>query len=214
MRRFAFYLAVTFLAFTIGCFVAFVSYLSEDIDTDTVEVNPGVKYLKELNKSINQIEAENHGFEELINAKDGDFVTIQGYIDIKFLCPNVTNGQEDVCTTVLIGGSNEKKSLLIRLPVCNDLNKSNCIVWKPGNLCSDGLLCSEKVRMYDKNSKPVELVYRYQHYDRKHDRHFGTYGFRNVQLKVTGSVSKIVDKAYLKNPIDSIEIVELNNSPH
>lgn len=209
MRRYAFYLIVTFLAFIIGCFVAAVAYLSTNINSDTVEVNPGARYLKELNKSINQIEAENHGFEELINAKDGELVTVQGYIDIKFLCHDVTDGQEDVCTTVLIGSSNEKKSLLIRLPVCSDLNKSSCIVWKPGNLCSDGLLCSDKIKIYDKNSKPVELFHRFQDYDSERDKHFWTYSLRNIQLKVTGKVTKIESKAYLKNPIDFIEFIEM-----
>ncbi len=206
MRRYLIYFAVTLLAFIIGCFVAAVSYLNININSEMVEVSGGKRYQKQINETIDEIEAENVGFEELINAKDGAFITIQGVIDIKFLCHDVTFLQDDVCTTVLMG--EDKKTLVIRLKVCSDLNKLNCIVWKPNNLCADNELCSNRIKIYDKNSNPREFASYSQQYSSSHGKQIWVYELRSLELKVTGKVSKIEGKTYLKNPIDFIEFIE------
>jgi hypothetical protein len=195
MRRYTLYLAIGLITFGIGSMVVFKFYLQTDTDK-----NLTANYAKKVNKWIEEIELENAGFSELINAKNGDLITIQGSIDVKFLCLGVTDLQPNVCTTVLIGSSSEKKSLLIRLQTCNETNKSSCIVWKPDNLCADDILCSDKIKIYDNNSKPTELVEYWQ--DVK------GYFHKNVQLKITGKVSIIDGKARFLTPIQNIELIE------
>ncbi len=153
MRRYTFHLAVALLAFGVGLFVVFKFYVRADRNEDS-----STNYINTINGYMKQIESENIGFQELEKALNGDLVTVQGLIDVKFLCLDVTDSQQNVCTTVLTGNSSEKKSLLIRLQVCNEIAKSNCIVWKPNNLCPDNILCSDKIKIYDDNSKATELV--------------------------------------------------------
>jgi hypothetical protein len=197
MRRLVFYLSVALLAFGIGSFFVFKFYLKAD--TNKVSTT---NYTNAVNKIIEYSESVNTGFDELINAKNGDFATVQGGIDIKFLCLDVTNSQQNVCTTVLIGSSSEKKSLLICLQVCNEQDKYNCIVWKPNNLCSDGVLCSDSMKIYDNNSNLIELV-RYFEHNQNLVREYP-----NIQFKVTGKVSNTDGKYRLENPIERIEVVE------
>jgi hypothetical protein len=199
MRRYIFYFAVALLAFGIGLVVAFVSYLRTDINVDSI-VEQEAKQAKAINKLMNEIESENTGFAELSNAKNGDSITVQGYIDEKFLCHDVTDSQTDVCSTVLIGNSQENKSLLIRLKVCDEKNQSNCIVWKPGNLCPNNDFCSNQIRIYDNDSKFVELIER-----------IGKNSFtsKNIQLKVTGRVSNIGNTPRLMTPIEKLEFIEM-----
>lgn len=195
MRRTLFYLSAALLAFGIGSFVVYKFYIRANTDR-----NSSVNYVSTISKYAEQIEADNVGFDEMLKANNADFVIAQGFIDEKFLCLDVTDSQQNVCTTVLIGSSLEKKSLLIRLQVCNERTKSNCIVWKPNNLCPDNRLCSDKIKIYDSNSKPTELV--------EYLPDSKGYHHKNIQLKVTGKVSIVEGKARLLNPIQSIKIIE------
>jgi hypothetical protein len=183
MRRYAFYFLIALLAFGIGLVVTFRIYLNP---TSKTEVNEPVSadYLNYVNKLINQIESQNAGFDELSKAEDGVYVTVQGFIDEKFLCLDVTDLQHNVCTTVLIGSSLEKKSLLIRFQVCNEQNKSNCIVWQPNNRCGEDRLCSDAIEIYDKNSNSVQL-YRYVIVPGGRGR---IPTATNIQLKITGKI--------------------------
>lgn len=203
MRRFALYFTVKILAFLIGLSVVTVSSFKTKINVDDVE-DPTVKYTKWINKTINQIEAENTGFKELSNSESGDIITAQGYIDKKFLCLDVTDSQKNICTTVLIGNSSENKSLLIRFQVCSDKKKSNCIVWNPSKQCPDNKNCSNQIRIYDSNSKPTDLIEEVQFSD-------GGQGFRDkgFQIKITGSVSVVKDNPRLLTPIERLEIIEI-----
>ncbi len=203
MRRYTFYLAVALLAFGIGSFFVFKFYIQANTNKDS-----SANYINAINEDIKQIEAENIGFDELVKAKDGDVITVQGFIDIKFLCLDVTDSQQNICTTVLIGNSSEKKSLLIRLQVCNDQAKSNCIVWKPNNLCPDNILCSDKIKIYNNNLTPTELAGYFQSEQVIQGKQTLVHYYKNIQLKVTGRVSIIEGKARLLNPIEHIESIE------
>ena len=77
--------------------------------------------------AVEEVGREIYGFEEVSNAKDGSFVKVQGIIDQKFLCQDVTETQQDMCTTALGGSSYERKHMLVRLKVCTSSLKSNCI---------------------------------------------------------------------------------------
>lgn len=203
MRRYIFYIAVALLGFCIGSFLVFQFYFK--IKTNNVtKAELNLNYIDWVNKTINQIESENKGYNELLNAKDGDIITVQGYFDEKFLCLDVTDSQPDVCTTVLIGSSDEDKSLLIRLPVCSEGDKSNCIVWKPENLCSDGENCSNTIRIYDDNSKPTDFVEAIQLEGERR-----SYYHKSIKIKATGEISIVEGKYYMKNPVEKIEFINL-----
>ena len=193
MRRTIFYLSVALLAFGISSFVVykFVKSKSE------LRAN----YTNETNKNVELAEAANIGFDELLKAKDGDSITVQGFVDEKFLCHDVTDSQPNICTTVLIGSSMENKSLVIRLNVCSEKIKSNCIVWKPDNLCADNILCSERVIIYDNNSNTA-ILSEYSNEEKLTIRNV------NDKLKVTGKVSIIEGKPHLSNPIEKLQAIE------
>lgn len=197
MRRTLFYILITLFAFGSGI-VAFKYHLQE------VEKQKKLNYINTVNRWKQEVEAENKGFDELEKANDGDLITVQGFIDEKFLCLDITEEQPNVCTTVVIDNSEEKKSLMIRLNVCDESNSSNCIVWKPDNRCSAGKLCSEKIRVYDNNSKPTDLKEEIIFSD-------GKKGFtaKDVQLRVTGRVSIEENKPKLSTQIEKIEIIEM-----
>lgn len=200
MRRLALYFAVALLAFGVGSIVVIVKTKNSE---NSVE-EKSAKYEKHINETINQIEFENKGFDELLNAKNGEIISVQGFFDQKFLCLDVTNSEPNICTTVLIGSSNENKSLLIRLPVCNEQNKSNCIVWKPDNICSDGESCSNVIRIYDNNSKITDLIETIKLKDGGK-----SYFDKSDKIKVTGKISFIEGKYYIKSPIEKIELTDL-----
>lgn len=203
MRQKAFFLAITLLAFVIGSLVVFVSYFKIDINAISVE-EPSARYEKWTEETIHKIESGNKGFDELLNFNDGDSITIQGFFDEKFLCLDVTDSQPNICTTVLIGSSDENKSLLIRLPVCSERDKSNCIVWKPDNLCSEDESCSNTIRIYDNNSKPTDFVETIQL-----EGGGKSYYRKSVKIKVTGKISIVESNYYLKNPVEKIEFINL-----
>ena len=194
MRRTLFYALITLLAF-IGGVVAFKYHLQKLEEQNVIEQN----------ETIRKTELNNTGFAELEEASDGELITVQGFVDEKFLCLDVTEEQPNICTTVLIGNSSENKSLLIRLKVCNESDNSNCIVWKPANFCRTDKLCSETIRIYDNNSKPTDLIEEII-FDN------GTRDFtkKSIQLRVTGKVSIEENKPKLLTPIDNIEIIDLD----
>lgn len=198
MRRTLFYILITLLAFG-GGVVAFKYHLQE------VEKQKKLNYINTVDRWKQEVESLNKGFAELEKANDGDLITVQGFIDEKFLCLDVTEEQPNICTTVLIGNSEEKKSLMIRLNVCNESNNSNCIVWKPDNKCSAGELCSEKNRFYDNYGKPTDLIEEVTFSDG-----FKGYTRKDVQFRVTGKVSIEENKPKLLTPIEKIEIIEMN----
>lgn len=205
MSKIPFYFAITLLAFVVGSVVVFVSYFKTDINAISVEEPAGINQ-NWVKKTIRKIESKNKGFDELLNFNNGDTVTVQGFFDAKFLCYDVTFSQPNICTTVLIGGSEEKKSLLIRLPVCSERDKSDCIVWKPDNLCSNGKYCSHTIRVYDNNSEPIDL----SNIETSQLKDEGKSYYRsNIKIKLTGKISIIEGKYYLKNPVEKIELIDL-----
>lgn len=198
MRLYLFYFSIALLAFVIG---SAVFYAESTVDTDSVEVSSAV-YERWVEKNVRQFEPENRGFDELLSFKDGDTVAVQGGLDAKFLCPDVTDWQPNICTTDLIGNSNENRFLRIRLPVCRERDKSNCILWKPNNLCSENKECSNMIRIYDNDSKPTDFVKTIQL-----EGAGKSYYYKNIDIKVTGKVSIIEGKYYLKSPVEKIEII-------
>jgi hypothetical protein len=69
-------------------------------------------------------------FEEVTNAKDGDRVTLTDWIDIKYVCMDVTPSQREICTTALVRSDHRRtESLEIRLRVCSDTRTTDCIVF-------------------------------------------------------------------------------------
>lgn len=200
MRRYAFYLAVAVLAFLTGSFTLMLSYLKTDLDVNAVE-DPIVRDAKYVNKIINEIESENTGFDELINARDEELITVGGLIDEKFLCPDA-DFQTDICTIVLNGNSSREKSLLVRLQMCKDGNKSNCVALKPNNRCAK--VYPDQIKIYDNDSKVTEWVEEIKFSDGRR------YNYRKgFQLKVKGRVSVTDGKPRILTPIEKLEIIEI-----
>ena len=200
MRRYPISILITLAAFILGCSATAISYCKIDFRNLTVE-DPLTTETNLANERVRKVESLNRGFDELLSAADGSVVTVEGLIDQKFLCPDVTDLQPGVCSTVLTGSSDEHKSLLIRLKTCGDAAvRSNCIVWKPGNLCSAGHLCSNRIGIYDHRAQLVELV------SQLGENSFMT---KSVKLKAAGKVSIVDGKARVSTPLEKIEIIEL-----
>lgn len=137
-------------------------------------------------KQTEQVEPEILGFNEVVSAKDGTYVTVQGFIDLKFLCQGKSDLQEYVCTTALIGSSLEHKNMHIKIQKCNEIVKSNCIQY---NL---PFANPYEVKIYDFYSNPVD--------------------FMEQQIKVTGSVSVVDGKGRFNNPIGKIESADTSQN--
>ncbi len=132
-------------------------------------------------KEEEQTEPEMIGFNEVVSAKDGNYVTVQGWIDIKFLCQDGNDLQNSICKTALVGESPAEKSMYMQLQICNEQIKSSCIDWNP----SPPYLSNVKV--YDYNSNPIDFYH---------------------QIKVTAKISVVEGKGRFANPIGRIESID------
>jgi hypothetical protein len=72
-------------------------------------------------------ELEIQGNEQVTLAGDGELVTVSGFIDEKVFCHAYGPGRPDVCETWLIGSSNEKNFLPIRIRYCSESLQNNCM---------------------------------------------------------------------------------------
>ena len=132
--------------------------------------------------------------EEVTRAKDGERVTLIDWIDEKYLCRDVTEVQRDVCTTALTrtNPSGTTESLEIKLKVCSDERRSNCIVWSdPVDL--------RDVYVYDDNGSPIDFD------GMKLVKPPNTMSFEGVKLKLTGRVTVVDGRGKLLEPIEKIE---------
>lgn len=192
MRRYGFYILIGIMAFGVGLFVFKFYQRAAPHKLSPVEIQ------NLINRGIEAVESINGGFDELSNANDGDIITVQGMIDEKFLCLDVSALQPNICTTVLIGNSSESKSLLIRLRVCNEQITFNCIAWTSNNKCSTETSCSEKQTVFDKDSKAFDTSSSFPSYEMLNGKRTKIYLPKpfNTQLKVTRKVTKANGKSY------------------
>ena len=72
-------------------------------------------------------ELEITGFEEVTSAQEGELITVSGDIDVKVFCHAYRPGRPDVCETWLIGNSNGRNFLPIRIRYCSESLKENCM---------------------------------------------------------------------------------------
>jgi hypothetical protein len=168
MCRFKFRLLIALLTFGIGVLV--VSFWLVKSNSPQVSL-----------KEAEQTEPEIVGFREVVSAKDENYVTVQGWIDIKFLCRDENDLQNSICTTALVGKSPAEESMYIQLWICNEQIKSSCIDWNP----SSPYLSNVKV--YDYNSNSIDFSH---------------------QIKVTAKVSVVDDKKGFAHPIGRIESID------
>jgi len=70
------------------------------------------------------------GFDEVTRARDGDLVTLTDWIDVKYVCMDLSPSQREICTTALVRSDTQRTmSLEIRLRVCSDARTIDCIVF-------------------------------------------------------------------------------------
>jgi hypothetical protein len=134
--------------------------------------------LKET-KEIKEVTSEIRGFNEVVSAKDRTYVTVQGWIDPKYLCRGESDLEENICTTYLVGQSPAEESMKIELLLCNEFTKSSCIV-------HDQTQTYENAKLYDYNSNLINLDH---------------------QIKITGSVAVVDGQGSFRNPIGRIESI-------
>jgi hypothetical protein len=203
MRKHLFYFLIAILSFVIGTFIV-IQFYTKDRSIPNNDRDMITKRIEWFNRTIKSIEAENQWSLETSDLKNSGSITVQGDLDIKFLCLDVGSSQPDICTTILLGNSTQRKSLVIRLQTCNEQIKSNCIVWKPSNLCAENKLCSEKVKIYDSRANPVELWKDIEFKDG-----YSAKQPKNIQLKVTAKAQLENGKITLPNTVERIEIINL-----
>lgn len=81
------------------------------------------QHSNQSNLTIAFEEMSREGFDEIASANNGEIVTVEGYIDIKGLC---NRSDSNLCETYFGRGS-EWQHIPIRLQICNDQIKINCI---------------------------------------------------------------------------------------
>jgi len=139
-----------------------------------------IQHPSDKRMEIIEAEPEIRGFNEVVSAKDGTYVTVQGWIDPKFLCRDEPDLEQIICTTALVGQSPAEKSMYIQLWKCSELIKSNCIVHNQTQ-------SPDNAKLYDNNSNRID---------------------HNHQIKITGRVSVIEGKGKFRNPIGKIESID------
>jgi len=133
-----------------------------------------------------------HGFEDVKNAKDGDSVTLTEYIDIKYLCMDLTETQRDICTTSLT--SEPGQNIEIKLPVCSDERRRNCIF--VGN--NPGTLDFHKVYIQVNDGKRIDFW--------KLIEPPNSWMCILPKLRFTGRVTVVDGEGRLLQPIEKIEV--------
>jgi hypothetical protein len=138
------------------------------------------------------------GFEEVTGAKDGERVTLTDWVDIKYLCLDVTETQREVCTTALTrtNPDNTFPSLEIKLRVCSPERRTNCIVWPAPPYPLNDL---RDVFVYDDTGSPIDFD------GMRIIEPPNTWMFDSVKLKLTGRVTVIDGQGRLIEPIEKIE---------
>jgi hypothetical protein len=131
-------------------------------------------------REVFEIEPDIRGFAEILSASNGTYVTVQGFIDEKFLCGGAADSKQNICTTALIGNSSEGKFARIRFCRCDGQNKSDCA----------------DLSQYDPNSPSAGDIKIYDHESNLID-------FAK-RVRVTGRVSIENGKKRFGNPVERI----------
>jgi hypothetical protein len=170
MYRFKTRLLVALLTFGIGVFGVSMWFIKSIVlQTPTEDT-----------KEIKEAEPEIQGFNEVVLAKDRTYVTVQGWIDPKFLCRGETDSEQNICTTYLVGHSPAEESMKIEFLLCDESTKSSCIV-------HDQTQTYDKAKLYDYNSDLINLDH---------------------QIKITGNVTVEDGQGSFRNPIGRIESID------
>lgn len=135
--------------------------------------------LKET-EEIKEVTSEIRGFNEVVSAKDGTYVTVQGWIDPKYLCQGKSDSELSTCTTALVGKSPAEESMYIQLQLCNELVIYSCIV-------HDSSQPYYNAKIYDYNSNLINIEH---------------------QIKVTGGITVIEGKGQFRNEIGRVESID------
>ncbi|HKP69403.1 MAG TPA: hypothetical protein VJV05_08970 [Pyrinomonadaceae bacterium] len=149
-----------------------------------------------LGRSKNTAAVQTTGFEEITRAKDGDLVTVTDWIDIKYICMDLSPTQRDICTTALVRSDPQTtQSIEIRLRVCNDTRQTNCIVFdsEPRNVDF------RKVHVLDDNGDIIDFD------GEKLLEPPNTWIANAKKLRLTGRVTVVNGQGQFVEPIEKIE---------
>lgn len=137
-------------------------------------------------------EREIKGYSSVVNGREGELVTVSGYVDVKGMCHDVTETERSVCTVGFLEADTD--SMLIRLNVCSETRRSNCIVW-PNYVPVD----FRDVFAYDNEGRTVDVDGRIL------IEPPNTWMNEAEKVKITGMVSVINGKGKFVTPIERIE---------
>ena len=136
------------------------------------------------------------GFEDVTSAKNGELVTVVDWIDQKYLCMDVTPTQREICTTALTRSDPMRiYTLEIRLWVCSEVRRKNCIVLDSDPTRMD----MRKVYVNDDDGNPIDFD------GAKLIEPPNTWEYDAVKLRLTGRVSVVNGKGAFVEPIEKIE---------
>ena len=181
MLRYLLYIAIASVTLGIGFISPYI--LSPHIDD--------VKVIRQ--------QPEVEGFDEVLYGKEGHDVTVTGFLDAKAKCMNITKSNQEICTTALIGGSDEHKNALVRLRVCSDQLKRNCIAESiPGQDPRRSW-----VYVFDDDSNAIDID------GSKIIEGTNTWSWNPVpKLRLTGTISIVDGQACFLDPITRVEVAQ------
>lgn len=146
-------------------------------------------------RNPNRPKVETTGFEEVTGAKDGAHVTLTDWIDQKYLCLDVTETQRDICTTALNRSVSPPQNMEIKLWVCSEERRTNCIVFEPN---PENNIDMRKVFVYDNDGDAID-------FDGMRLIAPNHWYADPVRLKLTGKVRVIDGQGRFVEPIEKIE---------
>lgn len=175
--------------------IAFVSLLGSAFYQESKVRDLRAEQKSEIERQIRVETAEISGFDHVVNAREGETVTITGFIDIKFLCRDVSSEQREICTTA-VSASQPERSMLIKLKVCSIQITKNCIVWDWDH--KNGV-DFRNVHVIDDDGQNIDF-----------DGHVliaepNTWTANPAELKLSGQVSRMTGIGRILTPIERIE---------
>jgi hypothetical protein len=133
------------------------------------------------------------GFAEVESAKGGELITLTDWVDVKYLCSDVTPHQKETCTAAISRSENNRVySQIITLWVCSDVRKTNCIAAKPGSELSD-------IYVLDSNGEKFDFI------GLKLIQPSNAWMFDSKKVRITGRVTVVNGKGKLLEPIEKID---------
>lgn len=132
-------------------------------------------------------------------------MTVTEYLDFKYLCPDVSPTQREICSAAVVSFTKNRDMEVaeIKLHVCSETRKTSCIVYELNSTENRVRPDMRDVFVYDQSGMPIDFDGETLMIDLPN-----TWTANPKKLKLTGKVTVIDGQGRFIEPIDKIEAAE------